>query len=87
MTVGRGRRLFCGGAIFLSSLVVSEGQAHVTRLTVILDYGAAAGCPAAADFKAVVIARLGYDPFAEDAPDHVLVRIDQRGGAMDGRIE
>lgn len=56
-------------------------------LTVRLEYAAGAGCPDAADFKAVVIARLGYDPFVESAPEHVLVRIEPRDRAVDGRIE
>jgi hypothetical protein len=52
-----------------------------------LDYAAASGCPDAADFKAAVIARLGYDPFVGDAPDQVLVQIQGRDNAIDGRIE
>jgi hypothetical protein len=34
-----------------------------------------------------VIARLGYDPFVESAPEHVLVRIEPQDRALDGRIE
>ena len=39
------------------------------------------------DFEAVVRARLGYDPFAQAAPDHVFVRITPGTGAIDGHIE
>jgi hypothetical protein len=56
-------------------------------LTVRLEYAAGAGCPDAADFKTVVSARLGYDPFVDTAPERVLVRIEPRGGAVDGRTE
>ncbi|HUK64950.1 MAG TPA: hypothetical protein VLV15_16545, partial [Dongiaceae bacterium] len=52
-----------------------------------LEYAAAPGCPDAAGFKVVVIARLGHDPFVETAPEHVVVRIESRGRALDGRIE
>ena len=75
------------GAVVLSSLALSAGEAVAAPLTVRLDYAAGAGCPDAADFKAVVIARLGYDPFVDAAPERVLVRIEPRGAAVDGRIE
>jgi hypothetical protein len=54
---------------------------------VTLEYGAAPGCPDAAEFKAIVIARLGRDPFAESATDHVLVQLEPRGAALNGRTE
>src|SRR6478672_3156591 len=52
-----------------------------------LEYAAGPGCPDATDFKSLVIPRLGYDPFIESAPHHVLVSIDSRGAATNGRIE
>jgi hypothetical protein len=73
--------------VALSSLAASAGDARAVPLTVRLDYAASAGCPDAADFAAVVIARLGYDPFTERAQEQVLVRIEPRGAAIDGRIE
>ena len=75
------------GAVLLSLLASSGGEARAAPLTVRLEYVAGPGCPDAADFKAVVIARLGYDPFLEDAPERVLVRIEPRAAAIDGRIE
>jgi hypothetical protein len=59
----------------------------VAPLTVRLEYAAGPGCPDVSDFKAVVIARIGYDPFVETAPERVLVHIEPRERAMDGRIE
>jgi hypothetical protein len=73
--------------VLLFSLGLFGGQARAARLTVTLDYNAGTGCPDAADFEAVVIARLGYDPFVPTAPDHVLVRIESRGSALNGRVE
>jgi hypothetical protein len=62
-------------------------DARAAPLTVRLDYAAGPGCPDAAAFKAGVLARLAYDPFNDSASDHVLVRIEPRDAAMDGRIE
>lgn len=75
------------GAVALSSLAVSAGDDRAVPLTVRLEYAAGPGCPDVADFKAVVIARLGYDPFVEGAPEHVLVHVEPRERAVDGRIE
>jgi hypothetical protein len=85
--VARRCRVVCAGAIVLWSLALSGREARAAPLTVRLDYTAGVGCPDAADFKAVVIARLGYDPFLESAPEHVLVRIEPRDRTIDGRIE
>ena len=87
MIVRRQGRLVWAGAVLLSLLALSGREARAAPLTVRLEYAAGPGCPDAADFKAVVIARLGYDPFGESAPDRVLVRIEPRTGAIDGRIE
>jgi hypothetical protein len=75
------------GALLLSLLASSGGEARAAPLTVGLDYTAGPGCPDAADFRAAVTARLGYDPFVDGAPERVLVRIDPRDRAIDGRIE
>ena len=87
MIIRGARPLVCVGAVFLSLMGPAEGEARATPLTVSLEYAAGPGCPDAADFKAVVIARLGYNPFIDGAPDHVLVRIAARGSAIDGHIE
>ena len=52
-----------------------------------IDYVAPSGCPDAAALEAVVIRRLGYDPFRADAPNHVLVLILARGRTLEGRLE
>jgi hypothetical protein len=54
---------------------------------VTLDYVVGSGCPDAAAFRAVVVARLGYDPFIDNAADRVLVRMAPRDRATDGSIE
>jgi hypothetical protein len=82
----RARPALYAGAVLLSSLALL-GEARAAPLTVRLEYAARADCPDAADFKGAVIARLGYDPFVESAPDHVLVRIEPRERVLDGRIE
>jgi hypothetical protein len=76
-----------GPAVLLSSLAVFGADARAAPLTVALEYTAGPGCPDVADFKGAVIARLGYDPFVDGAPDHVLVHIEPRDRAIDGRIE
>ncbi len=79
------------GAVLLSLLALSGREAHAAPLTVRLEYEAGPRCPGAPDFKAAVIARLGYDPFIESAPGQVLVRVTPRSGPpsgiIDGRIE
>jgi hypothetical protein len=85
---GRRRcRIVGAAAVALWLLALSGGEARAAPLTVRLDYTAGPGCPDGSDFKAVVIARLGYDPFLESAPEHVLVRIAPRDHAIDGSIE
>jgi hypothetical protein len=85
--IGRAGALVCGGAIFFSSAGAVAGEVRPTRLNVTLDYVAGSGCPDAAAFKSVVITRLGYDPFIEDATDHVLVRMAPHDRTTDGSIE
>ena len=83
----RARPGLCAGAVLLSSLALFGGEARAAPLTVRLEYAAGGDCPDAADFKGAVIARLGYDPFVESAPEHVLVSIEPRERTLDGRIE
>jgi hypothetical protein len=83
----RCRPLVRAGAVCFVLLGPAEGLSHAEAFEVTLEYEAAAGCPDAAGFKAGVVARLGYDPFRDAAPDKVLVRIAAGDGALDGRIE
>ena len=87
MIAGRTGVLVCVGAVGLVSIGPAEVLARAANLTVALEYAAGPGCPDVADFKAGVIRRLGYDPFSESAPDHVLVHIAPRDGSLAGRIE
>lgn len=52
-----------------------------------LEYRAASGCPGESVLARDVAARLGYDPFHEDAPLHIRVLISGHGRAFSGRIE
>lgn len=75
------------GAVCFGALGPAEAGARPSTFIVRLEYDAVPGCPDVADFKAVVIARLGRDPFSDSAPDHVLARITARTRALDGRLE
>ena len=52
-----------------------------------LDYDASPSCPGVDDFKAIVVKRLGADPFSASAPDRVFVRITTLGRSVEGRVE
>jgi len=70
--------------------VAGVSRAAYARSVVVatqLDYVAAAGCPSATRFEAVVVGRLGYDPFRADAPDRVTVRIETAGRTLEGGLE
>lgn len=56
-------------------------------LAVALDYTATRGCPSSEEFRAVVVRRLGYDPFHGGAPDHVIARIEKTPRAVEGHLE
>jgi hypothetical protein len=77
----------CFGVVSLWAMGTAEREACAAAVTVTLEYRAGAGCPDVAEFRAVVIARLGRDPFSEDAPDHVLAQITPRMHALDGQLE
>ena len=75
------------GAVCFGALGSAEAEARPSTLTINLEYDAVPGCPDVAEFKTVVITRLGRDPFSDSAPDHVLARITARTHALDGRLE
>ena len=87
MLIGRACPLVCACAVYVATLALPAGRAQAALFTVSLDYDGGPGCPDAQDFEAAVRARLGYDPFAPAAPDHVLVRIAPGTGVMDGHLE
>jgi hypothetical protein len=75
------------GAVCFGALGSAAAEARPSPFTVSLAYDAVPGCPDLAQFKTVVIARLGRDPFSDSAPDHVLARITARTHTLDGRLE
>jgi hypothetical protein len=79
--------LACAVCLCVSLLGPFDRAAHAVGFTVTLEYAARPSCPDAADLKATVISRLGYDPFTDNAAHRVLVRIIAREGSLDGRIE
>jgi hypothetical protein len=74
-------------AVLPAPVRAAAGEVRETHLAVTIDYLVGAGCPDAAVFKAVVIARLGYDPFVEGAADRVVIRMAPRDHTTDGSIE
>ncbi len=79
--------LACAVALGISGLASAMGLDDPEPLVVALEYSAAPDCPGLSDFKAIATGRLGYDPFREGVPDRVLVQIEARGPANEGRIE
>lgn len=79
--------LVCLGALGPAVIARAEGGAKVTPFAVRVDYRAVGGCPEVGDFKAVVIGRLGYDPFDDQAPERVIIQIKPGGASLDGRLE
>jgi hypothetical protein len=79
--------LACAALLCVPLLGQTEARADTVPLAVAFSYAAVPDCPEASEFKAIVIGRLGYDPFREDAPPHVTVHIASRAPAFEGRIE
>jgi hypothetical protein len=79
--------LVCASAVLLAPATAAAGEVRETHLAVTLDYVAGAGCPDAGAFKAVVVARLGYDPFVAGAADRVVARMTPHDHTTDGSIE
>jgi hypothetical protein len=75
------------GALCLSLFHSAQALAKPAGFFVTLQYEAAPSCPGTEALKAVVAARLGYDPFADDAPNRVLFRIAPKASSLNGRIE
>lgn len=72
------------------------GMSHVARaaphasepvFSAAIAYSAPAVCPSAEEFRTIVIGRLGFDPFADAASDHVFVSIEKGTETLDGRLE
>ncbi|MEO7033455.1 MAG: hypothetical protein ABI548_06255 [Polyangiaceae bacterium] len=55
-------------------------------LVVTLEYDAPETCPQVGEFKAIVVKRLGRDPFVEQAPDRVSVVVWPTDDALTGKL-
>jgi hypothetical protein len=87
LILGRACPRVCACAVYVATLGLWAARAQAALFTVTLDYDGGGGCPDGQDFESAVRARLGYDPFAPAAHDHVFVRITPGAGAIDGHIE
>jgi hypothetical protein len=87
LLIGRACTLVCACAVYVATLALADGRAQAALFTVSVDYDGGPGCPDVQVFEAAVRARLGYDPFAAAAPDHVSVRITPGTGVIDGHLE
>ncbi len=85
--IARAQLLLCACGAYVSTLGPSISRAQGASYTVRIDYAGGPGCPDTQAFAALVSARLGYEPFVDEAPDRVLVHIMSRGAALEGRIE
>ncbi len=71
----------------VSLLAPKEGRADTGQVTVALEYSSVPDCPDVGYFKAIVFDRLGFDAFADSAPNRVLVKITSRDRAFEGGME
>ncbi len=74
-------------AICVTILTSASSRAESPAFAVALEYASAPDCPQEGEFKSIVSGRLGYDPFREGAPNHVLTQVAARGQAYEGHIE
>lgn len=77
--------------VLLPFAISAASAAHAAGDVVVsLDFEtdpALAECPSAADFRKDVIRQLGHDPFRDNAPRRLVVRIRASGARMGGRVE
>ncbi|HVH48156.1 MAG TPA: hypothetical protein VM925_37740, partial [Labilithrix sp.] len=79
------------GPTLLLAIAVVPRDAHAevqarARLSYVVEAGAET-CPAEPEMRDLVAARLGYDPFAADAQQEVVVRIGRRARGIAGAFE
>ena len=77
-------------AAFALALVLLAGTTRASEFLVSLDYQtdpALPGCPSPADFRKAIVRQLGHDPFRDNAPRRMLVRLYPTGPRMGGRVE
>ncbi len=77
-------------AAFALAVVLLASPTRASELLVSLDYQtdpALTGCPSSADFRKAIVRQLGHDPFRDNAPRRMLVRLYPTGSRMGGRVE
>ena len=80
----------CSAALALAVVLIASPTHASGELLVALDYQidpALLACPSAADFRKAIARQLGHDPFRENAPRRMLVRLYSSGTRMGGRVE
>jgi hypothetical protein len=78
---------FAVGVAAASLAVVGDASAQKASTAELAYRAPDAGCPDAASFRALVAARLGFDPFEPGASDRVVVDLTMRSGRLEGRVE
>jgi hypothetical protein len=73
--------------LMATGLAEAEPSGAQRHFSASLEYSAPSPCPQGTDFKAVVVSRLGFDPFGEDAPVRVFAVIAARERPLEGRLE
>jgi hypothetical protein len=76
-----------GTVLTATGLAEAEPSGAQRHFSASLEYTAPSPCPKSSDFKAVVVSRLGFDPFGEDAPVRVFAVISARERPLEGRLE
>src|SRR5262245_46064024 len=75
-------------AMMFSAMLLAWPSAAQERASAGLSYRADEGlsCPEATAFRDIVAARLGYDPFRDDAPREIDATIERNGRRLRGRV-
>lgn len=80
----------CSAALALVLVLCARPARARGEFLVSLDYQAdpaLLGCPSATDFRKAIVRQLGHDPFRENAPRRMFVRLFFTGARMGGRVE
>ena len=90
MEATRLRLRACAAALAVVGLLCTSPARANGELLVSLDYQidpGLTGCPSGADFRKAVVRQLGHDPFRDNAPRRMLVRLYSGAQRMAGRVE
>ncbi len=84
-----GRKVLLVGAVTVTSPLLARAEIAGAPVIfpVALEYTTDPACPDVDAFKAIVIGRLGYDPFRDDAPNRAFVRFAARSRGIEARVE